>query len=429
MRCAVARSARTVARCSSDLAGRVRSLAQALTWAMVERPRSLARSSSGAPTTSAWGWLVAFTRALTAPWRVVSSTRSASRSPRRRGAGVWSKASASRAARIASTASLLAPLWRRCAGGPLGAADFDDPLAVGEQEAGQSGAIAAGALDRPASLAWDLCPGEVQQGVVAAGVGAGLGLGDDPPDRGDSGGGEGARGGCRRRRAPSTVSARMAMRLLLGEGGRGRCRPGSSVTARRNCDGSRPFGSDRLLIRPARPAPAPRQTAQRKGNPSGRQSHLESCRGAGDRSCQRSSRTAGSTLTVASGDQHPRRPPLGGQNTSHGIHDRPLRALLAALGVEPASTQVLIGDAFRQMQQCPDGYLSHVEGAGSQALRRYSAAIAVRSGRRAARRAGRRPTSHRFTTDGDTGGQVHRAVGRDKVRATGGCGPHLAAVC
>jgi hypothetical protein len=126
---------------------------------------------------------------------------------------------------------------------------------VGEQEAGQSGAIAAGALDRPASLAWDLCPGEVQQGVVAAGVGAGLGLGDDPPDRGDSGGGEGARGGCRRRRAPSTVSARMAMRLLLGEGGRGRCRPGSSVTARRNCDGSRPFGSDRLLIRPASGGP------------------------------------------------------------------------------------------------------------------------------------------------------------------------------
>jgi len=50
---AVARSARTVARCSSDLVGRSRRLAQQATWRLVGWPRSSARSSSGAPTISA----------------------------------------------------------------------------------------------------------------------------------------------------------------------------------------------------------------------------------------------------------------------------------------------------------------------------------------------------------------------------------------
>jgi hypothetical protein len=53
----------------------------------VERPRSSARSSSGAPTTSALGLVDRLHPCPTAPWRVVSSTRSASRSPRRRGVG------------------------------------------------------------------------------------------------------------------------------------------------------------------------------------------------------------------------------------------------------------------------------------------------------------------------------------------------------
>jgi hypothetical protein len=53
MRRAVERSARTVMRCSSDRVGRARSLAQRLIWRLVARPRSSARSSSGAPTISA----------------------------------------------------------------------------------------------------------------------------------------------------------------------------------------------------------------------------------------------------------------------------------------------------------------------------------------------------------------------------------------
>jgi hypothetical protein len=54
MRWAVERSARTVMRCSSDLAGRSRSAAQRATWRLVASPRSSARSSSGAPTISAF---------------------------------------------------------------------------------------------------------------------------------------------------------------------------------------------------------------------------------------------------------------------------------------------------------------------------------------------------------------------------------------
>jgi len=58
------------------------------------------------------GWLIAQVRARIALWRVVSSTRIASRSPRRRGWAKWSRPSASRAARTASRSSVFAPLRR-----------------------------------------------------------------------------------------------------------------------------------------------------------------------------------------------------------------------------------------------------------------------------------------------------------------------------
>jgi hypothetical protein len=48
-----ARSAWMVARCSSDLVGRARRLAQQAIWRAVLRPPSSARRSSGAPTISA----------------------------------------------------------------------------------------------------------------------------------------------------------------------------------------------------------------------------------------------------------------------------------------------------------------------------------------------------------------------------------------
>jgi hypothetical protein len=112
MRWAVERNARAVMRCSSDRVGRSRSWAQRRTCCLVPSPRRSARSSSGAPTISALNWLVALTLARQALWRVANSTRSASRSPCRRGMIRWSQAKASRAARMASRASLLAPVRR-----------------------------------------------------------------------------------------------------------------------------------------------------------------------------------------------------------------------------------------------------------------------------------------------------------------------------
>jgi hypothetical protein len=50
-------------------------------WRLVARPRSSARSSSGAPTISALSWLMAQILAAQALWRLASSTRIASRSP------------------------------------------------------------------------------------------------------------------------------------------------------------------------------------------------------------------------------------------------------------------------------------------------------------------------------------------------------------
>ena len=109
-----------------SLAGRCRNRAQRPIWRLVASPRNSARSSSGAPTISALSWLMALTLATQALWRVASSTRNASWSPRRRGVSRWSWASASRAARTASKASDLAPL-RRCAAGAAWAAWADRP--------------------------------------------------------------------------------------------------------------------------------------------------------------------------------------------------------------------------------------------------------------------------------------------------------------
>src|SRR4029450_4803873 len=72
-------------------------------------------------------------------------------------------------------------------------------------------------------------------------IGAGGGLGEHATDRGERRGGQGARGGCRRRRAPSTRSASMAMRrFLLVRDGRALASAWEQVTARQDCDGSQP---------------------------------------------------------------------------------------------------------------------------------------------------------------------------------------------
>ena len=142
---------------------------------------------------------MAATRAKVAQRRVVSSTRSASRCPRQRGLASRSWPRASRAARTASSASLLAPVGvAGRLGRPLGAADLHHPLAMLGQERGRAGAEAARALDRPAATARtctraksERSPSEVEESLVAGRVGAGGELGQHAAKVGDDGGGEG----------------------------------------------------------------------------------------------------------------------------------------------------------------------------------------------------------------------------------------------
>lgn len=76
---AVARMVRTVARCSTEWLGRVRSRAQRFSCSSVVPRRSWSRSACGALTMSALSWPIALVRAVIAPSRVVRSTRMASR--------------------------------------------------------------------------------------------------------------------------------------------------------------------------------------------------------------------------------------------------------------------------------------------------------------------------------------------------------------
>jgi hypothetical protein len=109
MRWALARRACTVAWCSGDLVGRVRGLARCWSWLVVwgrrawllapgERRRSAPRAGRWRPPSGGRAG------------RVFTSARGASRSPRRRGMAGRCWPGASRAARAASSASLLAPL-------------------------------------------------------------------------------------------------------------------------------------------------------------------------------------------------------------------------------------------------------------------------------------------------------------------------------
>ncbi len=78
-----------------------------------------------------------------------------------------------------------APRWA------LGSADFDDLFALFAEEGGESGTIAAGSFDGPASLAGHLRSREVQQLPVALGAGWGVGMSQRGADCGDRGCGEG----------------------------------------------------------------------------------------------------------------------------------------------------------------------------------------------------------------------------------------------
>jgi hypothetical protein len=75
--------------------------------------------------------------------------------------------------------------------GPLGPADLHHPLAVGLQEYGKPGAVAAGTLHRPATPTGHLRPGEVEQPTVTGRIGTDRGLGEQAAHRVGDGGGQG----------------------------------------------------------------------------------------------------------------------------------------------------------------------------------------------------------------------------------------------
>jgi hypothetical protein len=76
-------------------------------------------------------------------------------------------------------------------GQPLGSADLQDLLAALLQEHRQPGAEAAGSFHRPTPTARNLHAGEVEQLLVADGIGAHGGLGQHTAEVADGGGGQG----------------------------------------------------------------------------------------------------------------------------------------------------------------------------------------------------------------------------------------------
>ncbi len=116
--------------------------------------RSSARSGSGVVTSRSRNWQSPARFAFTAPSRAAISARSASRSPLARGVAGRSCASTLRAARTASSASVLPPTRRSRRSRPT--SNTRSPVAG--QEPSQAGAVRASALDRERTPAWRVLP-------------------------------------------------------------------------------------------------------------------------------------------------------------------------------------------------------------------------------------------------------------------------------
>ena len=214
--------------CSSDLVGRVRRLAQCWIWLAVLRPRSVARSSSGAPTISASGL---------ADGGHPSGGRAASGAQQRpQGLPLTAAARDGRAVlakRLASGSDGVqrVALGATATGWPLGSAHLDDPLAALLQRHRQASAEATRSLDRPQATARNVTVRKVEQLLVTRGVGTGGGLGEDPAEVGDGGRGQGVAVGVDADDAVDELCQHGHAVVLLGEGGRGRRRPGRSHRA------------------------------------------------------------------------------------------------------------------------------------------------------------------------------------------------------
>jgi hypothetical protein len=177
--------------------------------------------------------------------RVVCNTPSASRCPRWRGLARWSRARAWWPARIASRASLLAPLRPR---GRFGPADHRPPtLAMVDQEPGQPGPIPARPFQRPHPPTWRLLAGQPEQPGMTGPVAWHLQGGPHPAVGVQQGRGVAVAVGIdpEGRRRPGPLP--WAWRLLCPDGDRWRAPAWVGVTTRRQ-DGeeSRPR-ADRLL--------------------------------------------------------------------------------------------------------------------------------------------------------------------------------------
>jgi hypothetical protein len=201
-------------------------------WLEVGRLRSSARSSSGAPTISASGL------ADRGHPRGGGAASGGQQHPQR--------FSLAAPARDRGTLVVLAErltggphgiqrvAFGAAAGGwPLGSADLHDVLAALDQEAGEAGAVAAGALHRPAAPPdeGEMGLGEAEQLHVADGVGGGGCLGEDAAEVGDGGGGEGVAVGVDADDTVDECCQHWHAVVLLGRGRPCRRRPGRSHRA------------------------------------------------------------------------------------------------------------------------------------------------------------------------------------------------------
>jgi hypothetical protein len=160
MRWAVARRARTVARCSSDLAGRLRSVAQERICLAVGRPHSPGAQLLRCPHDQRLELVGGVhpdgngtpSGGQQHPQRLPMPALPGRRQP------LGGKRVFGGADRVGGIG-----LGAGAAGWPLGPADLHDPLVMLEQAAGQPSPVAASTLDRPAAPARDLDVGELSR--------------------------------------------------------------------------------------------------------------------------------------------------------------------------------------------------------------------------------------------------------------------------
>src|SRR5436190_15512531 len=285
---ATARSACSVPRSSTSGRRSGRTVAsRRSSWARLSGRSSL-RSGSGLVISRSRSWQTAARRALTAPSRAAISARSASRSPPARGSAAWLCASTLRAARIASSASLLPPERRLAPQAP----HLEHPLALAAQEAAEASPERAGFFDRERAPTRRVLFPELQGARIAAAVRLNARLEYDRagPNLDDR----------ERVHVAVRVDADHVVQLICKHpthlqprfGGHTPVPVWDEDRGRQNCDESRRQAADRLLIRPA------------SGRQAGtglfaRTDHWKDTRCRGHSGIESQTKSTGATLTTA----------------------------------------------------------------------------------------------------------------------------------